>query len=99
MSSKERLMKVLLSPLVSEKSAMAADESNQFAFKVTTDATKPEIAKAVEMLFEVEVDQVRTVLVKGKQKRFGAMMGKRADWKKAYVKLKEGHDINFAEGA
>jgi large subunit ribosomal protein L23 len=97
--SKERLMKVLLSPLVSEKSAMAADKSNQFAFKVATDATKPEIAKAVEMLFDVKVTDVRTVNVKGKQKRFGAMLGKRNSWKKAYVRLQAGHDIDFAGGA
>lgn len=97
--NQERLLKVLLSPLISEKSATAADENRQFAFKVTTDATKPEIAKAVEMLFEVEVEKVRTVNVKGKTKRFGAMMGKRSDWKKAYVQLKEGHDIDFAGGA
>lgn len=97
--SKERLMKILLSPIVSEKSAMAADKSNQFGFKVTTDATKPEIAAAVEMLFEVKVEQVRTVNVKGKQKRFGAMLGKRNSWKKAYVRLQDGQDIDFAGGA
>jgi len=97
--NKERLMKVLLAPLVSEKSAAAADEANQFAFKVTTDATKPEISAAVELLFEVEVEQVRVLNVKGKSKRFGQRMGKRADWKKAYVRLKAGQDINFAESA
>jgi len=97
--SKERLMKILLSPVVSEKSAMAADKSNQFGFKVVPDATKPEIAQAVELLFEVKVRDVRTVNVKGKQKRFGAMMGRRNDWKKAYVRLEDGHDIDFAGGA
>lgn len=97
--SKERLMKILLSPIVSEKSAVAADKSNQFCFKVATDATKPEIADAVEMLFEVKVEQVRTVNVKGKQKRFGAMLGKRNNWKKAYVRLQAGQDIDFAGGA
>lgn len=97
--SKERLMKVLLSPIVSEKSAVAADQSRQFTFKVTTDATKPEIAKAVEMLFDVEVEKVQVVNVKGKRKRFGQMMGKRKDWKKALVRLKEGQDIDFAAGA
>jgi len=97
--SKERLMKILLSPIVSEKSAMAADKSNQFSFKVAADATKPEIAEAVEMLFEVKVEQVRTVNVKGKQKRFGAMLGKRNNWKKAYVRLQAGQDIDFAGGA
>jgi len=97
--NKERLMKILLSPVVSEKSAMAADAARQFAFKVAPDATKPEIAQAVEQMFDVKVDQVRTVNVKGKQKRFGAMLGRRADWKKAYVRLQEGHDIDFAGGA
>ena len=97
--SKERLMKILLSPIVSEKSAMAADKTNQFLFKVSTDATKPEIAEAVEMLFDVKVEQVRTVNVKGKQKRFGAMLGKRNNWKKAYVRLQDGQDIDFAGGA
>ena len=97
--NKERLMKILLSPVVSEKSAMAADSANQFGFKVATDATKPEIAAAVEMLFDVKVAQVRTVNVKGKQKRFGAVMGRRNDWKKAYVRLQAGHDIDFAGGA
>lgn len=97
--SKERLMKILLSPVVSEKSSEAADRANQFAFRVTTDATKPEIAQAVELMFSVEVEQVRTVNVKGKRKRFGSMMGRRNNWKKAYVRLKEGHDIDFAGGA
>ena len=97
--NKERLMKVLLSPVVSEKSALAADRSNQFAFKVVPDASKPEIAKAVELMFDVKVEEVRTVNVKGKQKRFGAMLGQRNNWKKAYVRLQAGHDIDFAGGA
>jgi large subunit ribosomal protein L23 len=97
--SKARLMSILLSPVVSEKSALAADSSNQFAFKVAPDATKPEIADAVELMFDVKVDHVRTVNVKGKQKRFGAVMGRRNNWKKAYVRLQEGHDIDFAGGA
>ena len=97
--SKERLMKILLSPVVSEKSAMAADKANQFGFKVVADATKPEIAQAVELLFDVKVKNVRTVNVKGKKKRFGAVMGKRNNWKKAYVRLQAGHDIDFAGGA
>ena len=97
--SNERLMKILLGPLVSEKSALAADESRQFTFKVTTDATKPEIAKAVELLFDVEVEKVQTVNVNGKRKRFGQMPGKRKNWKKAMVRLKEGQDIDFTAGA
>lgn len=95
----ERLMKVLLSPVVSEKSTMAAEGGNQFVFKVVTDATKPEIKKAVETLFEVEVDQVRVMNVKGKNKRFGQRTGKRSDWKKAYVKLKSDQTIDFMSGA
>jgi len=94
--NKERLMKILLSPQISEKSASAADQARQFTFKVVTDATKPEIAKAVELMFDVEVEDVRTVNVKGKQKRFGAIQGRRSNWKKAMVRLKEGHDIDFA---
>ena len=95
----ERLMKVLLSPLVSEKSSIVADNNAQYTFRVTTDATKREIAKAVEKLFEVEVERVQVVNVKGKQKRFGNVNGKRSDWKKAYVRLKPGSEIDFAAGA
>ncbi|MCG8487176.1 MAG: 50S ribosomal protein L23 [Chromatiales bacterium] len=95
----ERLMKVLLSPLVSEKSSIVADRNDQYTFRVTKDATKREIAKAVEKLFEVEVERVQVVNVKGKQKRFGAINGKRSDWKKAYVRLKAGSEIDFAAGA
>ena len=94
--NQERLMKVLLSPVVSEKAAMAADKANQYTFKVTTDATKPEIAKAVELLFDVKVDDVRVVNMKGKRKRFGSIQGKRNDWKKAYVRLQQGQEIDFA---
>jgi len=93
--NKERLMKVLLGPVISEKSAVIADASNQVTFKVATDATKPEIAKAVELLFEVEVEDVRVINMKGKRKRFGQLRGKRNDWKKAYVRVKEGQDIDF----
>jgi large subunit ribosomal protein L23 len=95
----ERLMKVLLSPLVSEKSSIAADANRQFTFRVATDASKREIAKAVEKLFDVEVDRVQVVNVKGKNKRFGAIMGRRSDWKKAYVRLKPGSEIDFTAGA
>ncbi|MEJ2393592.1 MAG: 50S ribosomal protein L23 [Candidatus Thiodiazotropha sp.] len=95
----ERLMKVLLSPVVSEKSSIIADANGQYTFKVATDASKREIAKAVEKLFEVEVDAVQVVNVKGKNKRFGTIQGKRSDWKKAYVRLKAGSEIDFAAGA
>lgn len=95
----ERLLKVLKAPHVSEKSTMAAEVSNTVVFKVAKDANKTEIKAAVEKLFEVEVEGVRTVNVKGKTKRHGASFGKRSDWKKAYVVLKEGQDIDFVGGA
>jgi large subunit ribosomal protein L23 len=95
----ERLMKVLLCPVVSEKSSVIADSNQQYTFRVATDATKREIAKAVEKLFEVEVERVQVVNCKGKAKRFGQISGKRSDWKKAYVRLKPGNDIDFAAGA
>ncbi len=95
MSSQERLLKVLLSPIVSEKSARIADRNRQFAFKVLPDATKPEIKAAVEMLFNVDVTGVQVANVKGKVKRFGQTVGRRSNWKKAYVTLAEGQDIDF----
>ncbi len=96
--NKERLLKVLQAPLVSEKSAIAG-EMNQVVFRVASDATKPEIRRAVEMLFEVDVEDVRVVNIKGKNKRFGQMQGKRSDTRKAYVRLKEGQDIDLMPGA
>ena len=93
--SQERLMKVLLEPVVSEKSARLADRARQFVFKVMPDASKPEVRQAVELMFEVKVASVQLANVKGKVKRFGARLGRRANWKKAYVTLQEGHDINF----
>jgi large subunit ribosomal protein L23 len=95
----ERLMKVLLGPVVSEKTTMAAEMAGQYAFRVVSDATKREIGRAVELLFEVEVAGVQVVNVKGKQKRFGKMLGRRQDWRKAYVRLKPGHNIDFGGGA
>jgi len=92
----ERLMKILLRPHVSEKTAMAADSNRQFAFRVLANASKPEIKQAVELMFDVEVDAVRVLNTKGKTKRTGATMGKRISWKKAYVSLKPGFDIDFA---
>lgn len=96
--NKERLMKVLLAPIISEKSSRIA-ESGQFAFRVLTDANKLEIARAVELLFEVKVDCVRVLNVKGKQKRTGQRLGKRQDWRKAYVRLQSGQNIDFGGGA
>jgi len=94
-SSKARLMQVLLSPKVSEKTIRQADAHRQFVFRVVNNANKQEIKQAVEMLFDVKVSNVQTVNVKGKSKTFGRIAGKRADWKKAYVSLQEGYDINF----
>jgi len=94
----ERLMRILVAPHVSEKSARVADQSNQVVFRVLPDACKPEIKRAVEKLFNVEVDHVRTVSVKGKRKTFQRTPGRRSDWKKAYVRLKPGHDIDFIGG-
>ena len=91
----ERLMSVLLGPHVSEKSTLAADTASQVVFKVRPDATKREISRAVEKLFKVKVDNVTVVNVKGKRKRFGRVEGRRPDWKKAYVRLAPGHDIDF----
>ncbi|MEN8168612.1 MAG: 50S ribosomal protein L23 [Pseudomonadota bacterium] len=93
--NEERLMKVLLAPLISEKSSIAAEQNNQYVFKVTTDATKPEIKQAVEMLFDVKVDSVKVANMKGKTKRFGQKMGRRNDWKKAYIALQAGQEIDL----
>jgi len=97
--NKERIMQVLLSPVISEKSSLLADSANQFCFKVASDANKLEIKKAVEMLFEVDVEAVKVLNIKGKTKRFGQLLGKRSDTRKAYVRIKEGQDIDFAGGA
>ena len=88
----ERLMTVIRGPHLSEKAHLAA-ENNQVVLKVRTDATKAEIRQAVELLFEVQVDDVKVVNVKGKTKRFGQTKGRRANWKKAYVKLAEGSSL------
>ena len=93
--NQERLLKVLVGPHVSEKGTMLADKHNQIVFKIIPDATKLEVKKAVENLFKVEVDNVQVVNVRGKMKRLGQNWGKRKNWKKAYVSLKEGQDIDF----
>ena len=100
----ERLMTVLLAPVVSEKSTFVADKYEQVIFRVLQNATKPEVKAAVELMFSkkdkpVEVMSVQIVNVKGKQKRFGTHMGRRRNWKKAYVCLKPGQEINFAAEA
>ena len=95
--NQERTYKVLLGPHISEKATVIAEEHGQYVFKVATDATKLEIKKAVEQLFEVSVKAVRTAVVKGKTKRTRFGMGKRSDWKKAYVSLEQGQEIDFAD--
>jgi len=94
--NQERIFKVLRAPHISEKAAIVGDASNQHVFRVATDAKKDEIKQAVEQLFNVKVSKVRTVNVKGKTKRQGIRLGKRNDWKKAYVSLEQGHEIDLA---
>jgi large subunit ribosomal protein L23 len=98
-SASDRLHQVIVAPVISEKSTRAAEKSNQAVFKVLRDAHKPEIKNAVEKLFNVKVEGVRTLNVKGKTKRFGQSMGVRSDWKKAYVTLAEGQEIDFMTGS
>ena len=95
MTGKERLMTVLLAPHVSEKSALVSEKANQFVFRVRSDATKPEIKAAVELMFEVKVDSVQVVNNAGKTKSFGRRLGKRSAFKKAYVRLAQGQTIDF----
>ena len=92
----ERLMTVLLAPVISEKGTFIADKYEQVVFRVSQDATKPEVKAAVELMFKVGVESVQIANVKGKEKRFGAHRGRRRNWKKAYVSLKPGQEINFA---
>jgi len=94
--SQERLMKVLLAPQISEKATYVAEKNEQVIFRVAPDATKPEIKAAVEMMFKVSVDSVQVANVKGKVKRSGRFVGRRNNWKKAYVCLAAGQEINFA---
>ena len=97
MIREERLLKVLRAPHVSEKASAAMEKTNTIVLKVAKDATKAEIKAAVQKLFEVEV--VNTLVVKGKVKRHGQRIGRRSDWKKAYVTLKEGQNLDFVGGA
>lgn len=97
--SEERLMKVLLAPVISEKATFVAEKNEQVVFLVTRDATKPEIKAAVEMMFKVEVESVQTANRLGKEKRSGRFMGRRNHTKRAFVCLKPGQEINFSEEA
>ena len=94
--NQERVFQVLVGPHASEKAAIVADESNQYVFKVAIDATKAEISKSVEQLFKVKVSDVNTLKVKGKVKRNRYGLSAKPTWKKAYVRLEQGHDIDFA---
>lgn len=96
--NQERLMQVLVAPQISEKATYVADKNEQVVFIVTPDATKPEIKAAVELLFKVEVKSVQVAVQKGKVKRHGRSTGRRSDVKKAFVCLKPGQEISFAEG-
>jgi large subunit ribosomal protein L23 len=97
--NQERLMKVILAPIVSEKSNMLAEKRNQMVFKVLKDATKTEIKAAVELLFNVQVASVTTTTTKGKTKRFGRTLGRRSDVKKAYVSLVAGQELDLEAAA
>ncbi|MEY8205895.1 MAG: 50S ribosomal protein L23 [Bermanella sp.] len=95
--NQERIYKVILGPHISEKATVVADNAGQFVFRVAPDATKPEIKAAVEHLFEVKVRNVQVLNIKGKTKRTARGMGKKNDVRKAYVRLADGHDIDFAD--
>ncbi|MBX2846749.1 MAG: 50S ribosomal protein L23 [Acidiferrobacterales bacterium] len=95
--TKDQLFQVLLSPVVTEKSTRAAEQDSHVVFNVLPSATRNDVKAAVEQAFDVEVDSVKVLNVKGKTKRFGRALGKRSDRKKAYIRLKEGSDIDFAE--
>lgn len=97
--SEERLMKVLLAPVISEKATFVAEKNEQVVFRVAPDATKPEIKAAVELLFKVQVESVQVVNRQGKQKRAGRFIGRRNHTRQAYVCLKPGQEINFTEEA
>jgi large subunit ribosomal protein L23 len=94
--SVDQLMNVVLAPVVSEKSTFVADKNRQYVFRVADHATKPEIKAAIELMFKTKVDDVTALNVKGKERRFGRLSGRRRNWKKAYVRLAEGQEINFA---
>lgn len=94
--NEERLLNILLKPRLSEKSTHTSGGYRLYVFEVAKDATKPEIRQAVEMLFNVKVHKVRVANVKGKATRFGRVLGRHRDWKKAYVSLHEGQEIDMA---
>ena len=94
--NQERVFQILIGPHMSEKAAIVAEDSNQYVFKVALDATKSEIKTSIEQLFKVKVDDVRTLRVKGKTKRNRFGWSTKPSWKKAYVRLEQGQEIDFA---
>lgn len=94
--NENRVFQIIRSPHISEKAAILGDATNQHVFKVSGDAKKNEVKEAIEQLFKVKVSKVRTLNVKGKSKRQGTRLGTRSDWKKAYVSLEAGHEIDLA---
>lgn len=96
--NQERILTIILGPHISEKTTIISEESNQVTFKVAVDATKPEIKQAIESLFNVEVKDVQVLNVKGKTKRTArGKIRRRASWKKAYIRLEQGHEIDFVD--
>ncbi|PLC55761.1 50S ribosomal protein L23 [Pollutimonas nitritireducens] len=93
----ERLLQIILAPIVTEKATFVAEKNQQIAFRVAADASKPEIKAAIELLFKVEVESVQVLNRKGKEKRFGRFMGRRRNERKAYVSLKPGQELDFTE--
>ncbi|MER2511272.1 MAG: 50S ribosomal protein L23 [Nitrosomonas ureae] len=96
------LLKIILAPHISEKSTYLGEKNNQTIFRVARDATKLEIKRAIELLWKeqkIEVEKVQTINVKGKQKRFGRFVGRRSDWKKAIISIKNGQELNFTNFA
>ncbi len=92
----DQLMNIVLAPVVSEKSTFVADKNRQYVSRVADDATKPQIKAAIELMFKTKVEGVTVLNVRGKERRFGRLSGRRRNWKKAYVRLAEGQEINFA---
>ena len=92
----DQLMTIVLAPVVSEKSTFVADRNRQYVFRVADRATKPQIKAAVELMFKIKVDSVTVLNVHGKERRFGRSVGRKRSWKKAYVRLAAGQEINFA---
>ena len=95
--SKDALYQVLIAPVVTEKSTRVAEQGSQVVFSVAVNATRNDVKAAIEQAFQVEVESVKILNVKGKTKRFGRALGRRNDSNKAYIRLKEGSDIDFAE--